>query len=113
MHVRSGDTVYVTNGRERGKTGQISKVLVDKNRVIINGVNLVKRHTKPRPGVMQGGIIEKEAPIHASNVMLVCPSCSRPTRTGHRFEGEGEQRRKVRYCKHCGEAIPQPPMNRS
>lgn len=112
MHVRSGDTVYVTNGREKGKTGQISKVLREENRVIVGGVNLVKRHTKARPGVMQGGIIEKEAPLHASNVMLLCPSCNRATRTGHRMEGEGEQARKVRFCKHCGEAIPTPKPNR-
>lgn len=112
MHVRSGDNVLVTNGRERGKSGQITKVLREKNRVIVGGVNLVKRHTKPRPGVMQGGIIQKEAAIHASNVQLICPSCNRPTRTGHRFEGEGDNTHKVRFCKHCGEAIPEIRPNR-
>ena len=112
MHVRTGDTVLVTNGRERGKTGQISRVDRDANRVIIGGVNLVTRHQKPRPGVMQGGLVQKEAAIHASNVMLLCPSCNRPTRVGHRFEGEGETARKVRYCKRCNEVIPAPAPNR-
>lgn len=108
MHVRTGDTVLVIAGRERGKTGQISRVITDKERVIIGGVNLVKRHTKPRPGVAQSGIIEKEAPIHVSNVMLLCPSCNRPTRVGHRFYEEGGVRRKARVCKRCGEVIPSP-----
>jgi large subunit ribosomal protein L24 len=106
MHVRTGDTVLVIAGRERGKTGQISRVLREKERVVVGGLNLVKRHTKPRPGVAQAGIIEKEAPMHVSNVMLICPACNRPTRVGHRVIEEAGVQRKVRVCKHCGEMIP-------
>jgi large subunit ribosomal protein L24 len=112
MHVRSGDTVLVIAGRERGKTGQVSRVIPTKDRLVIGGVNLVKRHLKARPGVVQAGIVEKEAPIHASNVMLICPACNRPTRIGHRFRDEAGEPVKERVCKKCGEAIPQPPANR-
>ncbi len=112
MNVRTGDTVLVIAGRERGKTGQISRVLREKERVIVGGVNLVKRHTKARPGVVQAGIIEKEAPLHVSNVMLLCPSCNRPTRVGHRLSGEGREKTKERVCKRCGEVIPTPPITR-
>lgn len=110
MQVRSGDTVLVISGRERGKTGQISRVLRKEERVVVGGLNLVKRHTKARPGVLQAGIIEKEAPIHVSNVMLVCPACGRATRVGHRMYEEDGVQRKVRVCKHCGEAIPATPV---
>src|SRR2546423_9556004 len=109
MQVRSGDTVLVIAGRERGKTGQISRVLVRDERVVVGGVNLVKRHLKPRPGVVQSGIVEKEAPLHASNVMVLCPSCNRPTRIRRQFTGEGVEARKERVCKRCGEVIPEPP----
>lgn len=110
MNVRTGDTVLVISGRERGKTGQISRVLRKEERVVVGGLNLVKRHTKARPGVVQAGIIEKEAPIHVSNVMLICPACSRATRVGHRmYDDEGVQR-KARVCKHCGEVIPATPV---
>jgi large subunit ribosomal protein L24 len=112
MQVRSGDTVLVIAGRERGKTGQISRVVVKDERVVVGGVNLVKRHLKARPGVVQAGIVEKEAPLHASNVMLLCPSCNQPTRIGHRISGEGPDARKERVCKRCGEAIPEPTPNR-
>jgi large subunit ribosomal protein L24 len=112
MRIRSGDTVLVIAGKERGKTGTISRVLPKEDRVVVGGVNLVKRHMKPRPGVAQAGIIEKEAPLSAANVMLLCPSCNKPTRIGHRFEGEGENTRKVRYCKRCNEVIPAPQVNR-
>jgi large subunit ribosomal protein L24 len=112
MHVRTGDNVLVIAGRERGKTGQVSRVLVDKERVVIGGVNLVKRHMKARPGVVQSGVVEKEAPLHVSNVMLLCPACNRPARIGHRFQGEGQQQRKERVCKRCGEVIPEPRANR-
>jgi len=110
MQVRTGDQVLVIAGRERGKTGQISRVLREKERVVVGGLNLVKRHTKARPGVAQAGIIQKEAPMHVSNVMLLCPSCNRPTRVGHRIYEEAGIQRKVRVCKHCGEMVPAPPV---
>jgi large subunit ribosomal protein L24 len=112
MQVRSGDTVLVIAGRERGKSGTISRVLVKDDRVIVGGVNLVKRHMKARPGVAQSGIIEKEAPLHASNVMLLCPSCNQPTRVQRRMTGEGVDARKERVCKRCSEVIPEPSANR-
>jgi len=106
MHVRSGDTILVIAGRERGKTGQITRVVPKDERVIVSGVNLVKRHMKARPGIAQAGIVEKEAPLHASNVMLLCPSCNKPTRIGHRVYEETGVTRKERLCKRCGEVIP-------
>lgn len=107
MFVKSGDTVMVISGKNKGKTGKVRSVLRDENRVIVEGVNMVKRHLKQRPGVRQAGIIEMEAPLHASNVMVVCPQCG-PVRVGYRFlEGEATKlsRRKVRVCKKCNETL--------
>ena len=112
MQVRTGDTVLVIAGRERGKSGQISRVILKDERVVVGGVNLVTRHMKARPGVAQSGRVEKEAPLHASNVMLLCPSCNRPTRAGRRISGEGAEARKDRVCKRCGEVIPEPSASR-
>ena len=112
MRIRTGDSVLVIAGRERGKTGQISRVFPKEERVIVSGVNLIKRHQKARPGVMQSGIIEREAPLRASNVMLLCPSCNLPTRVGQRFTTEGGEQQKHRFCKRCGELIPTPSANR-
>ena len=102
--VVKNDTVMVISGNYRGKTGKVLKVFPKKNRIIVEGVNLIKRHMRPTQQFPQGGIIEKEAPIHISNVKVVCPKCSRPTRVGIRFLDDGS---KVRYCKHkdCGEVI--------
>jgi large subunit ribosomal protein L24 len=112
MRVRTGDNVLVIAGRERGKTGKVSRVIPSADRVVIGGLNLVTRHLKARPGVVQSGKVEKEAPLHSSNVMLLCPSCNRPTRIGHRFQGDGADERKERVCKRCGEVIPVPQANR-
>ncbi|MGI6169655.1 MAG: 50S ribosomal protein L24 [Christensenellales bacterium] len=100
MHVKSGDTVLVISGTDKGKKGKIQKTFPAKNRVIVEGVKMVKRHQKPRGQGMPGGIVEKEAAISASKVMIVCPKCGKPTRVGHRFnEGDGKlSRRKVRIC---------------
>ena len=89
----------VTTGKDRGKRGRVLKVLPEKNRVVVEGVNFIKRHTKPNPqrGV-KGGLVEREAPLHASNVQLVCPDCGRATRIGRRVLGDG---RKVRFCRKC------------
>ncbi len=100
--LRKDDTVIVMAGRERGKTGKILRVLPDRNRVIIERVNLVKRHQKPRGVQSPGGIVEKEASIHASNVMPLCGRCNKPTRVGHRRLDDG---RMVRTCKRCGEQL--------
>lgn len=105
MRVHREDNVLVIAGREKGKSGKISRVLRKEDRVVIEGVNLVKRHMKARPGIAQAGIVSKEAPIHISNVMLLCPQCNHPTRVGHRYVGEVGAQRKERYCKQCEEAI--------
>ena len=93
LNVKKGDTVVVLSGKDKGKQGK----------VIVEGVNKVKRHTKPSQSAPQGGIITKEAPLFASKVQLVCPACGKATRVAHRVIGE----RKVRACKKCGEPIEQ------
>ncbi|HEV3483866.1 MAG TPA: 50S ribosomal protein L24 [Vicinamibacterales bacterium] len=97
--IRKNDNVVVTTGKDRGKRGRVLKVLPEKNRVVVEGVNFIKRHTKPNPqrGV-KGGLVEREAPLHASNVQIVCPDCGRATRIGRRVLGDG---RKVRFCRKC------------
>ena len=107
LHIRRDDTVVVISGKDKGKQGKIQKAFPATGRVVVEGVALVKRHQKPRGQGMPGGIVEKEAAIAASNVMLVCPKCSKPTRIGHKFtEGDGKlSRRKVRVCKKCGATI--------
>ena len=96
--IRKNDNVLVITGKDRGKRGRVLRVLPGKNRVIVEGVNLIKRHTKPNPQrQVQGGIVEREASVHASNVQLVCPECGKATRIGHRIDGD----RKVRICRKC------------
>lgn len=102
MHVKKGDTVKVLAGRDKGKEGQIVESRPKENRVIVEKVNLVKRHQKPTEDLPEGGIITKEAPIHVSNVMIICKSCKKPTRTAHKFLENGK---KVRTCKHCGATL--------
>lgn len=110
MKIKRDDTVMVMTGRNRGKTGKVMRVIPEANRVVVEGVNIVKRHTKARPGVLQAGIIEKEAPIDISNVMVVCPKCDRPTRVGHHFIEEAGRLRKVRHCTrpNCGQDLAEP-----
>jgi large subunit ribosomal protein L24 len=101
-HVRKGDTVAVIAGRERGKRGKVLRVLPDRGRVVVEHVNMIKRHQRPTQKLRQGGIIEREGPLALSNVLLVCPRCDRPVRTGIRILADG---RKVRVCKRCGEPV--------
>ena len=96
------DTVKVIGGNNKGKIGKVLKVFPKTNRIIVEKVQLVKRHQKPRSQQDPGGIIEKEAPIHVSNVLLVCPKCSKPTRTG---VGQLADGKKVRVCKSCKEML--------
>jgi large subunit ribosomal protein L24 len=105
VKIKKGDTVVVMRGKEKGKTGEVIRVLREKNRVVVKDVNLVKKHVKEIPNVREGGIYEFEAPIHISNVMLVCPKCGKPTRVGFRVVQEGDALRKYRFCKKCGENI--------
>jgi len=102
VHVRKGDTVLVIAGKDRGKRGKILRVLPEQQRVVVEGVNMIKKHVRPTREMMQGGIIDQEAPIHASNVALICTKCGQPTRYGKRVLEDG---RKVRWCKKCGEDI--------
>lgn len=96
--IRKEDNVLVTKGRDRGRSGRVRIVIPGENRVIVTGVNVVKRHMKPRGPQQPGGIIEREAPIAIANVRPLCPSCDRPVRVGYRLLADG---RKVRYCKKC------------
>ena len=97
--IRKNDTVLVVTGKDRGKRGRVLKLVPDKNRLIVEGVNMIKRHTRPNPGKnVKGGIVEREASLHASNVQLVCPECGAQTRIGRKILGDG---RKVRVCRKC------------
>ncbi len=98
MKLKKGDRVMVIAGKDTGKESKIGHVYPDSGKVLVEGVNTAKRHTKPTGQTMQGGIIDKDMPIDASNVMIVCEKCG-PTRIGHRFEDDGT---KVRTCVKCG-----------
>jgi len=102
VHVRKGDTVLVISGKDAGARGKVLSVLPGKGRVIVEGVNKVKRHARPTRSMPQGGIIEKEASLHCSNVMLVCNKCNKPTRSARVFL---EDEKRVRVCKKCGEVF--------
>lgn len=101
--ILSGDEVVVIAGRNKGARGRIRKVVPDADRVVVEGVNIVKKHIK-RGRAMQSGIIEVEAPLHVSNVMLVCPTCGEPSRIGVRRNDEGKNER---YCKKCDAVVAQ------
>lgn len=102
VHVKKGDTVLVITGKDAGHKGKVLRVLPKEQRVIVEKANIVKRHTRPTRSMPQGGIVEKEAPIHSSNVMLLCSKCSQPTRVGKKVLGDGK---RVRVCKRCGEVL--------
>jgi large subunit ribosomal protein L24 len=103
VKIKKDDLVVVLAGRERGKQAKVRQVMPKTDRVILVETNIVKRHTKPGArGARQAGIIDVEAPLHVSNVQLVCPSCNRPTRVGHRLLPTGG---KVRACKRCGSDV--------
>ena len=99
LNVKTGDTVVVISGTDKGKTGTIQKAFPKTGKIVVSGVKMVKRHQKARGAAMPGGIIEKEAAIPACKVMLVCPSCKKATRVAHKFLENGK---KVRACKKCG-----------
>lgn len=101
IRIKKGDTVYVMAGNDKGKTGKVLSVIVDENRAVVEGVNMVSKHTKPNSKQPQGGIIKQEAPIHISNLSLIDPKSQKPTRVGYKFDGD----KKVRYAKKSGEEI--------
>jgi large subunit ribosomal protein L24 len=102
MKVVKNDTVLVISGNYKGKRGKVLKVFPKENRVIVEGVNFIKRHTKPTQKNTQGGIVEKEASIHISNLMVVCPKCDTPTRLGKKIL---EDNKRIRVCRNCNEML--------
>jgi len=102
VQIRKNDSVMVIAGKERGKTGKVLRVLPEKNALIIERISIVKRHTKPRGPQQTGGIVEKEAPINLSNVMMMCDKCNAPVRIGHKDLADGK---KIRICRRCNEAL--------
>lgn len=101
VHVKKGDTVQVLSGEDRGKRGRVLEVRPKEGRVIVEGLNMIVRHTRPTRQMQQGGRVERPGPMDASKVMVVCPSCDRPSRFGKRRD-DGDV---VRVCKRCGKAI--------
>jgi len=99
MKVRKGDRVVVLSGKDRGKDGTVMRVIPEKNKIIVEGVNVAKKHQRPTRATMQGGIIDKDMPVNAANVALWCSSCKKGVRVGYRFDDMG---RKVRICRKCG-----------
>ena len=101
LKIKKGDTVYVNAGNDKGKTGKVLSVAPSEDRVIVEGINMVSKHTKPNPKQPQGGIVKQEAPIHISNLNLIDPKSNKPTRVGYKVE-DGK---KIRYAKKSGEEI--------
>ena len=99
MRIHKGDTVIVLQGKDKGKRAEVVRAIPDRDRVILEGVNVAKRHAKPTRATQQGGIIDKFMPVHVSTVALVRKACNQPTRIGYRYETDGE---KVRVCGKCG-----------
>jgi large subunit ribosomal protein L24 len=101
MRLRKGDRVRVLSGKDLGKEGEITRVLPERNMVIVDGVNVAKKHQRSTKATMQGGIIDKDMPVPASNVAILCPNCG-PSRVGYRFDDDGV---KARVCKKCGKDL--------
>jgi large subunit ribosomal protein L24 len=98
MQIKKNDTVLVTAGKEKGKRGRVIAVYPRENRILIEKLNLIKRHTRPNQQLRQGGIVEKESPISAANVKLICAKCDKPTSIARKAQGDGT---RVRVCKAC------------
>jgi len=103
VHIKKNDMVYILSGKDRGKTGKVLRVLRDRDRAIVEGVNFIQRHTRPNPQQnVKGGILPKESPIHVSNLMVVCKRCNKRARLSF---GRTQDGRKVRVCKNCSELL--------
>ena len=98
MKIRKGDRVQVLSGKDRGKTGTVTRAIPSADKVIVDGVNVAKKHQKPTGQANTGGIIDKEMPIRVANVAIICNNCGKPTRIGHRFDPDGT---KIRICRKC------------
>jgi large subunit ribosomal protein L24 len=107
LHVHKGDTVLILAGKDRGKTGKVLRSFPRESKVIVEGLNIVKRHMRAGRGVLQSGVIEKPMPIHSSNVMVQCSECGKPTRIAHErvSMGTDQKLRTRRVCKQCGKPI--------
>lgn len=105
-NVKKGDTVLVIAGKDRGKRGTVDRIERTKRGlgVVIGGINMAKKHQRPRSRTQTAGILDVPVPLHVSNVMVVCPSCDKPTRVAHAHL-EGDETRRVRVCRHCGEQL--------
>ncbi len=103
LKIKKGDQVKVLTGKDRGATGNVTRVLPAAGKVIVDGVNVAKKHQRATKATMQGGIIDKDMPIPVANVALVCTSCGKTTRVGYKIDGDGT---KVRVCKKCGGEMP-------
>ena len=97
MKIKRNDTVKIISGKDRGKTGKVTHVLRRGNKIVVEGVNIRKKHTRPKRQGQKGQIVQMPMPIDVSNVMVICPSCNKPVRIGFRYEGE----KKIRICKKC------------
>ena len=102
VHVKTGDTVIVLSGKDRGKKGKILQVSPKEGKVIVEGINMVSKHVKPRKQGDEGGIVKAEGAMYACKVQIVCPRCGKPTRVSHKIYEDGT---KQRICKKCGEAL--------
>ena len=103
LKIKKGDRVRVLTGKDRGKEGEVMRVLPSTGKVIVDGVNVAKKHQRATKATMQGGIIDKDMPIPVANVALLCPACGKPTRVGYKIDKDGT---KVRVCKKCGGEMP-------
>src|SRR5258708_37752248 len=107
LNIKKGDTVLVTTGKDKGKQGTVSRAIPQDEKVVVEGLNMVKKHVKPQGQTRQGGVIDKAMPIHISNTMLICTECGKPTRVAHerRPMGTDQKIRSVRVCKKCHKII--------
>jgi large subunit ribosomal protein L24 len=105
MNIKKGDTVLILTGKDRGKQGTVSRAMPQIDKVVVEGLNMVKKHVKPQGQTRQGGVIDKAMPIHVSNTMLICSECGKPTRVGHERRTINEKERSVRVCKKCGKVV--------
>jgi large subunit ribosomal protein L24 len=105
MNIKKGDTVLITTGKDKGKQGLVSRAMPQDSKVVVEGLNMVKKHVKPQGQTRQGGVIDKAMPIQVSNTMLICSECGKPTRVGHEHRTINEKERSVRVCKKCHKVI--------
>ncbi len=109
MKIRKNDTVVIMTGKDKGRSGKVLAVYADDNRLLVDGVNIIKRHVKASPNIRQAGIIQRPAPLSAANVALVCTKCNKPTRVGFELlevrEGDTTKKQKARVCKRCKQQI--------